>query len=118
MKVNYAFKSKKEAFRERNSQKVKNDPFLLHLTLRFLDRDESRFLMKNFQNLVPNSSPSAISAQLIFPLKQGFHIFTFIYKRNEISMIWSPFAHFSSVTNGETPSSSRPRLHAGNSQPV
>ena len=48
------FKAKKEAFRERKSQKVKNDSILLHLTLRFVDRDESRFLMIFFQNLVPN----------------------------------------------------------------
>ena len=55
-KVINLFKAKKEAFRERNPQKVKNDSILLHLTLRFLDRDESRFSMKIFQNLVPNSN--------------------------------------------------------------
>ena len=70
-KVNHAFKAKKEAFRERNSQKVKNDPFLLHLTLRFLDRDESRFLMKIFQNLVPNSNLRPLLAQLIFSTQTG-----------------------------------------------
>ena len=31
MKVNHAFKAKKEAFRERNPQKVKNDQNFLHL---------------------------------------------------------------------------------------
>ena len=44
LEVNHASKAKKEAFRERNSQKVKNDSILLHLTLRFLDRDENCFL--------------------------------------------------------------------------
>ena len=43
LKVNHAFKAKKETFRERNSQKVKNGSILLHLTLRFLDRDENHF---------------------------------------------------------------------------
>ena len=53
-KVINLFKAKKEAFRERNSQKVKNDPILLHLTLRFLDRDENGFLASARPNLVPN----------------------------------------------------------------
>ena len=53
-KVNHAFKAKKEAFRDKSSPKVKNDPFLLHLTLRFLDRDENGFLAVSRPNLVPN----------------------------------------------------------------
>ena len=44
LKVNHAFKAKKEAFRERKTQKVENDTFLLHLTLHFLARDENGFL--------------------------------------------------------------------------
>ena len=43
-KVNHAFKAEKEAFRDKSSPKVENDPFLLHLTPNFLDRDENRFL--------------------------------------------------------------------------
>ena len=61
-KVIQLFKAKKEAFRERNSQKVKNDPILLHLTLQKLDRDESRFLIKGFKNLVPNSDSKGLLA--------------------------------------------------------
>ena len=45
LKVNHAFKAKKEAFRERNLRKVENEPFLAHLTLQILDRDENLFLM-------------------------------------------------------------------------
>ena len=44
MKVIQRFKAKMEAFRERKCEKVKNDPFLLHLTLCFCGRDENRFL--------------------------------------------------------------------------
>ena len=54
MKVINPFKAKKEAFRERKSQKVENDTFLLHLTLHFLDRDENGFLACSRPNLVPN----------------------------------------------------------------
>ena len=43
MKVNHAFKAKKEAFRERISSKVKKGPFFDHLTLRNPDRDENNF---------------------------------------------------------------------------
>ena len=43
MKVIQLFKAKMEAFRERKCEKVKNDPFLLHLTLCFCGRDENRF---------------------------------------------------------------------------
>jgi hypothetical protein len=43
-KVINLFKAKKEAFRDKSSPEVKNDPFLLHLTPNFLDRDENRFL--------------------------------------------------------------------------
>ena len=49
MKVNHAFKAKKEAFRERFCAKVENDSILLHLTLQNLERDESQFLMKIFK---------------------------------------------------------------------
>ena len=44
MKVINLFKAKKEAFRDKSSPKVKIDSILLHLTLRFLDRDENGFL--------------------------------------------------------------------------
>ena len=64
MKVNHAFKAKKEAFRERNLRKVKNGPFWAHLTLQILDRDENHFLINFFQNLVPNSNLHSISAEL------------------------------------------------------
>ncbi len=43
MKVINLFKAKKEAFRERKSAKVENEPFWLHLTPNFLVRDETRF---------------------------------------------------------------------------
>ena len=43
MKVIQLFKAKKEACRDKNSPKVENDTFLLHLTPKFLDRDENRF---------------------------------------------------------------------------
>ena len=54
MKVINLFKAEKEAFRERKLQKVENDTFLLHLTLRFLGRDENGFLASSRPNLVPN----------------------------------------------------------------
>ena len=44
MKIIHAFKAKMEAVRDKSSPKVKNDPFLLHLDLNFLDRDENGFL--------------------------------------------------------------------------
>ena len=66
MKVNHAFKAKKEAFRERNLRKVENGPFWAHLTLQILDRDENHFLMNIFQNLVPNSNLRALLAELKF----------------------------------------------------
>ena len=44
MKVIQLFKAKMEAFRERKSSKVENEPFLLHLDPNFLERDENRFL--------------------------------------------------------------------------
>ena len=53
-KVNHAFKAKTEAFRESFCAKVENDLIFAHLTLRKLGRDDNRFSMKNFQNLVPN----------------------------------------------------------------
>jgi len=37
------FKAKMEAFRDKSSPKVENDPFLLHLTPNFLARDENGF---------------------------------------------------------------------------
>ena len=49
MKVNHVFKAKKETFRGSFCAKVENGPFFAHLTLQNLDRDESRFLMKNSQ---------------------------------------------------------------------
>ena len=44
MKVIQLFKAKMEAFRDKSSRKVENDPFLLHLTPNFLARDENGFL--------------------------------------------------------------------------
>ena len=52
MKVNHAFKAKKEAFRERNPRKVKKGQFWAHLTLQILDRDENHYLMNIFQNIL------------------------------------------------------------------
>ena len=53
-KVNHAFKAKTEAFREGFCAQVGNVIIFAHLTLQILGRDEIRFSMKIFQNLVPN----------------------------------------------------------------
>ena len=66
LKVNHAFKAKKEAFREQNLRKMENWPFWAHLTLQILDRDENHFLMNIFQNLVPNSNLRPLLAELKF----------------------------------------------------
>ena len=44
MKVIQLFKARMEAFRDKSSPNVENGSILLHLTLRFLDRDENGFL--------------------------------------------------------------------------
>ena len=62
MKVDHAFKAKMEAFRERFCAKVENELFFAHLTLRILDRDESRFPMMFLPNLVPNSDLNILLA--------------------------------------------------------
>ena len=62
-KVNHAFKAKTEAFRERFCAKVGNDLIFAHLTLRKLGRDENRFSMIFFQNLVPNPNLNALQAE-------------------------------------------------------
>ena len=43
MKVNHAFKAKKEAFRERNPQKVKNDQNFIHLAFVFATQMKTVF---------------------------------------------------------------------------
>ena len=42
-KVNHAFKAKKEAFRERNPQKVKNDQIFIHLAFVFATQMKTVF---------------------------------------------------------------------------
>ena len=42
-KVNHAFKAKKEAFRERNPQKVKNDQNIIHLAFVFATQMKTVF---------------------------------------------------------------------------
>ena len=42
-KVNHAFKAKKEAFRERNPQKVKNDQNSIHLAFVFATQTKTVF---------------------------------------------------------------------------
>ena len=54
MKVNHAFKAKKEAFREHFCAKVEKLPFRDHLTLRNPERDENGFWKKILPNLMPN----------------------------------------------------------------
>ena len=49
LKVIQLFKAKMEAFRERNIGKVENGSFCLHLTPKFLERDETRFLRFQFR---------------------------------------------------------------------
>ena len=72
-KVNHAFKAKTEAFRESFCAEVENDLIFAHLTLRKLGRDENRFSMKIFQNLVPNPDFKGLSAQLnIFHSNRDF----------------------------------------------
>ena len=43
MKVNHAFKAKKEAFRERNPQKVKTDQIFIHLAFVFATQMKTVF---------------------------------------------------------------------------
>ena len=43
MKVNHPFKAKKEAFRERNPQKVKNDQNFIHLAFVFATQMKTVF---------------------------------------------------------------------------
>ena len=43
LKVNHAFKAKKEAFRERNPQKVKNDQSFIHLSFVFATQMQTVF---------------------------------------------------------------------------
>ena len=51
LKVNHAFKAKKEAFRERNPQKVKNDQNFIHLAFVFPLQMKTTFLRHHAVNL-------------------------------------------------------------------
>ena len=109
IKVNHAFKAKEEAFRGSFCAKVGDGLFSAHLTLQKLDRDESRFLMKIFQNLVPNSNLRRLSAQLnIFHSNRDFACSLLVKNPMEFQWFWSPFAHFPSVTHRETLSPAGP----------
>ena len=66
MKVINLFKAKKEGFRDKSSPKVKNDSILLHLTLRFLARDENHFLRPQARNLAQTNGFWYILLWMIF----------------------------------------------------
>ena len=98
MKVNHAFKAKKEAFREHFCAKVKKWPFWHHLTLRNPERDENGFWKKILPNLMPNPGFSGSWAQVnIFASGRDFACSLLSINLMEFQWFWSPFGHFPSV---------------------
>lgn len=94
-----------EAFRDKSSPKVENEPFLLHLIPNFLDRDESFFSILNAETLRKPTVSGTFRYGEYFPLKQGLHMCTCSEKPNGISMILRPFWALSACdirTDGRT----------------
>ena len=77
MKVIQRFKAKMEAFRERKCEKVKNDTFLLHLTLCFCGRDENRFSASSCLKPCAKNTFVNILLDGILGPQAGFSLFHF-----------------------------------------
>ena len=84
-----------EAFRERFCAKVEKGPFWDHLTLRNLERDETRFHVFDPETLRKPMLFGTFCLTAIFQHLVGFHLFGFIYKRNGFLIILDAFWAFS-----------------------
>ena len=92
MKVIHPFKAKKVTFRDKNLEKCRNDQNFLHLAFVFAIQMKTTFLRPQARDLAQTNGFWYILLWTIFDAQRYRH--------------------------RETPSSSRPRLHAGNSHPV
>ena len=77
-KVIQLFKAKMEALRDKSSPKVENDPFFAPSDHKFSrSRWKTVFQHPQRQNLAQTNAFGDILLDGIFPLKQGFLLFTF-----------------------------------------